>query len=102
MIVIGNTTEFPNINKPVDMFSAEEIDQLESGMLSGLGERELVAPKQKLSDTFDWLEAGNWKAGDYRWEEWEKRLDRISDMMDSIEEILHPEERNEDEEGDRI
>lgn len=53
LIVIGNTSELPSINKPADMFSAEEIDQLESGMLSGLGERELVVLKQKLSDTFD-------------------------------------------------
>ncbi len=63
MIVIGNPLEFPNINKPADMFSAEEIDHLESGMLIGLGERELVGLKQKLSDTFDWLEAGTGKTG---------------------------------------
>ena len=64
MIVIRNIPGFHKLNKPEALFPAEEVDQLETGMLAGLSQEELLALKQKLSDTFDWLESGDWGIGD--------------------------------------
>ena len=99
MIVIGNIPYFPKVKEPKNLFSAEEIDQLDSEMLAELSHDELVALRQKLSDTFDWLESGDWDIGDPRWDEYGKRLDHVNDMMDSIDEILNPgKDWDEDEE----
>ncbi len=91
MIVIGNIPDFSKLKKPANLFSAEEIDQFDAGMLTGLSQNELIALRQKLSDTDDWLESGDWDIGDPRWDEYDERLDRISDMIDRIDEILNPE-----------
>lgn len=97
MIVIDNTPEWPNQKRPKDLFSAEEIDHFNYVMLEGKDREKLLAIKQKLADTFDWLDSGDCEIGSPQMQEWEKRLDRLNDMMDKIDEILYPEEETDDE-----
>ena len=42
-----------------------------------------------MSDSFDWLESGNWDLGDPRWKEWENRLDRLNELMAYVDEYLY-------------
>ncbi len=100
MVVIGNIPDIPKLKKPANLFSDEEIDLFDAGMLTGLSQNELIALRQKLSDTDDWLESGDWDIGDPRWDEYEERLNRISDMIDRIDEILNPESWDEDDDED--
>ena len=87
VVVIHPGLKGARLRQP-EVFSAEEIDRLDEGMLSGMDRRQLIALLQKLSDSFDWLVAGDWDPDDPRWEEWDKRLDRLDNMMDIIDGIL--------------
>lgn len=85
------------LRKPANLFSGEEIDRLDEGMLSGLGREELQTLKQKCSESFEWLDSGDCEIGSPEMLEWEKRLDRLNEMIDKIDEILDPEEETDDE-----
>ena len=76
--------------KPADLFSAAEIDRMDEGMLAGKSREALLALRQKLSDTFDWLDSGDCGIGSPEMRAWEKRLDRLTDLIDHIDEILNP------------
>ena len=82
----GNIPVFSGSEKPADLFSAEEIDELDVGMLSGIQREELDALRRKLSDTYDWLESGDWEEEDPRWDVFEKRLDHIREITELIDE----------------
>ena len=85
--------------KPADLFSAAEIDRMDEGMLAGKSREALLALRQKLSDTFDWLDSGDCGIGSPEMLAWEKRLDRLNNLLDNIDWILDSEEEleNEDE-----
>ena len=53
------------LRKPANLFSGEEIDQLDPAAFAGMSRPELYAMKRKLSDSFDWLESGDWALGDF-------------------------------------
>ena len=80
------------LRKPADLFSGEEIDRLDPAAFAELSRAELHALKRKLSDSFDWLESGDWNLGDPRWKEWENRLDRLNILMDVVGELLYSDE----------
>lgn len=79
---------FSNMEEPSDLFSAEEIDALDEAVFSGLGRRELLALRQKLSDSFDWLDSGDCDVDSPEMKEWERRLDRLNKLMDRADELL--------------
>ena len=91
----GNIPVFSGWEKPADLFSAEEIDALDAGMLSGKKREELAALRRKLSDTYDGLESGDWEEDDPRWAVFERRLEHISEITEMIDEILDPDEDDE-------
>ena len=77
------------LRKPADLFSGEEIDGLDPAAFAEMSRAELHALKRKLSDSFDWLESGDWNLGDPRWKEWENRLDRLNELMAFVDEFLY-------------
>ena len=77
-----------NIIEP-KIFTGEEIDRLDPAAFACMSRPELHALKRKLSDSFDWLESGNWDLGDPRWKEWENRLDRLNELMAFVDEFLY-------------
>lgn len=102
MIVIqaGGLPDWKKYKKPADLFSAGEIDRLDERMFAGKSREELVLLRQKLSDSFDWLDTGDCDPGSPEWKDWERRLDRLSDLMDNIDGILNPEEQFDDEDDE--
>lgn len=76
------------MKRPADLFSGEEIDRLEPAAFAEMSRAELHALKRKLSDSFDWLESGDWDLGDPRWKEWENRLNHLNALMDVVDELL--------------
>ena len=93
----GIIPDFSGWEKPADLFSAEEIDALDAGMLSGMSREELAALWRKLSDTYDGLASGDWEEDDPRWAVFERRLEHISEITELIDEILDPDEDEDDE-----
>ena len=92
MVVI--TSGFPDFRekrKFGDLFSPEEIDVLDPGMLSGMSREQLVALRKKLSDTSDELDA-DCDPGTPEWALWERRMDKLDELSDRIDEILEPED----------
>ena len=77
------------LRKPADLFTGEEIDQLDPAAFAEMGRPELHALKRKLSDSFDWLESGDWDLGDLRWKEWENRLDRLNVLTGVVDDLLY-------------
>ncbi len=102
MIVIqaGGLPDWKKYKKPADLFSAGEIDRLDERMFAGKSRDELIWLRQKLSDTFEWLDSGDCDIESPEMQAWERRLDRLSDLMDNIDGSLNPEEEfdNEDDE----
>ncbi len=86
------------LKKPKDLFSGEEIDRLDRGQFAGIGRSELFALRRKLSDTFDWLDPGDCEIGSPKMLAWERRLDKLNDLLDAVDEILKPDEEIDDEE----
>ena len=82
-------SDLSGLRKPADLFTGEEIDRLDPAAFAGMNRPELHALKRKLSDSFDWLESGNWDLGDPRWKEWENRLDRLNELMAYVDEYLY-------------
>ena len=80
------------LRKPANLFSGEEIDQLDPAVFAGMSRPELYAMKRKLSDSFDWLESGDWALGDPRWKIWENRLDRLNELTDVVDDLLYSDE----------
>jgi len=80
------------LKRPADLFLGEEIDRLDAAAFAGMSRAELHALKRKLSDSFDWLESGDWNLGDPRWKEWENRLERLNELMDCVDEMLSAED----------
>ena len=74
--------------KPADLFSGEEIDRLDERMLSGLGRKELLALKQKCSDSFNWLDSGDCAVDSPEMRKWERRLDRLNEILLSVSAFL--------------
>ena len=95
----GNIPDFSGWEKPADLFSAEEIDALDAGMLSGMSREELAALWRKLSDSYDGLESGEWEEDDPRWAVFESRLEHICEITELIDEILDPDEDDVSEPG---
>jgi hypothetical protein len=91
---------FSGVKKPADLFSAEEIDCLDEEWLVGKSREELLALERRLSDTFDWLDNGDCEADSPEWTEWERRLDRLQELMDQIDESLNP-DANYDEDDEK-
>ena len=92
MVVI--TSGFPDFRekrKFGDLFSPEEIDALDPGMLSGMSREQLVSLQKKLSVTLDELDA-DCDPGTPEWETWERRMDKLDELSDRIDEILEPED----------
>ena len=77
------------LRKPTDLFSGEEIDRLDPAAFAGMNRPELYVLKRKLSDSFDWLESGDWDLGDPRWKEWENRLDRLNVLTGVVDDLLY-------------
>ena len=80
------------LRKPADLFTGEEIDRLDPAAFAEMSRAELHALKRKLSDSFDWLESGDWDLGDPRWREWENRLDRLNSMTELVDGLLYSDE----------
>lgn len=85
-------SEAYGLKRPAELFSGEEIDGLDSCAFAGMSRPELFALRRKLSDTFDWLDPGDCGIGSPEMLAWERRLDRLNDLMDNIDERLNPEE----------
>ena len=97
MVVI--TSGFPDFRekkKTGDLFSPDEIDALDPGMLSGMSREELVSLRKKLSDTSYELYA-DCDPGTPEWDLWEQRMDKLDELSDRIDEILEPEEEDYEE-----
>ena len=88
----SGVSNLSGLRKPADLFSGEEIDRLDPAAFAEMGRAELHALKRKLSDSFDWLESGDWNLGDPRWKEWENRLVRLNVLMDVVDELLYSDE----------
>ena len=80
------------LRKPADLFTGEEIDRLDPAAFAEMSRAELHALKRKLSDSFDWLESGEWDLGGPRWREWENRLDRLNSMTELVDGLLYSDE----------
>lgn len=89
----------PERKPPADIFSPAEIDNLNKDMLEGMSREGLLALRHKLSVTSDELDPGDCDPGSRQWAIWEHRMDRLEEMMDCIDEMLEPED-DEDEEED--
>ena len=87
----------PQKKAPADVFSPAEIDTFNTDMLDGMGRERLLALRHKLSVTSDELDPGDCDPGSRQWAAWEKRMDRLEEMMDCIDEMLEPEEEDWDE-----
>ena len=99
MVVIGNIVpEFRKRKARTNVFSAAEVDDLDPAMLSGKEREELSALQQKLFDTAEELDPGDCDPDDPGWELWEKRMDRLDLMMDTIDEMLEAESWDEEDE----
>ena len=101
--VIAIRSGMPDVSRlrrPADLFSGEEIDRLDYGRFESLSRAELFAVRRKLSDTFDWLDPGDCGIGSPEMLAWERRLDRLQDLMDNIDERLNPEEDYTDEDDE--
>lgn len=97
--MVAITSGFPDFRekkKSGNLFSPEEIDALEPGMLSGMSREQLALLRKKLSDTSDELYA-DCDPGTPEWDLWEQRMDKLDDLSDRIDEILEPEEESEDD-----
>lgn len=93
MIVIrSGMPRFSGVQKPACLFSAEEIDQMDEGLFAGKDRNQLLAFRQKLSDTFEWLDSGDCDIESPEMQAWERRLDKLNEMMDVVDGILIPEE----------
>ncbi len=94
MIVIqaGGRPDWKKYKKPADLFSAGEIDRLDERMFAGKSRDELIWLRQKLSDTFEWLDSGDCDIESPEMQAWERRLDKLNEMMDVVDGILIPEE----------
>ena len=88
----SGVSNLSGLRKPADLFSGEEIDRLDPAAFAEMGRAELHALKRKLSDSFDWLESGDWDLGDPRWKAWENRLDRLNELTDIVDELLYSDE----------
>ena len=84
---------------PADLFSAAEIDRLDEQMFTGMSREQLLALRQKLSDTFEWLDSGDCDPGSPEWKAWERRLDKLGDLMEMADGILNPEEEWDEADG---
>ena len=90
--VIAIRSGMPDVlgmKRPADLFSGEEIDRLDPAAFTGMSRPELYVLKRKLSDSFDWLESGDWDLGDPRWKEWENRLDRLNELTGVVDDLLY-------------
>ena len=74
-------------DKAADVFSAEEIDRLDVWKLAGLDKAQLSALRQKLADTYDRLEPGDCGADPSGIKVWKKRLDKLNDLMEAVDEM---------------
>ena len=93
MIVLrSGMSRFSCVQKPSCLFSAEEIDQMDEEMFAGKDRDQLLVLRQKLSDSFEWLDSGDCGIGSSEMQAWERRLDKLNDMMDAVDGILNPEE----------
>ncbi len=94
MIVIqaGGFPDWKKYKKPSDLFSAGEIDRLDEQMFAGMSREHLIQMRQKLSDTFEWLDTGDCDIESPEMQAWERRLDKLNEMMDVVDGILIPEE----------
>lgn len=94
MIVIpaGGFPDWKKYKKPADLFSAAEIDRLDEQLFAGMSWEQLVRLRQKLSDSFDWLDTGDCDPGSPEWTAWERQLDKLGDLMEAVDGILNPEE----------
>lgn len=93
MIMIRSGFPFTRRGRPADLFSAEEIDRLDVWKLAGMDREQLSALRRKLADTYDWLEPGDCGIGSPEMKAWEKRLDHLNDLMDAVDELLEPGDR---------
>ena len=84
---------FARRRRPADLFSAEEIDGLNVRKLVGLDREQLTALRQKLADTYDWLEPVDGRIGPLEMKAWKKRLVKLNDLMDAADGLLEPEVR---------
>ena len=85
----SGVSNLSGLRKPADLFSGEEIDRLDPAAFAEMGRAELHALKRKLSDSFDWLESGDWNLGDPRWKEWENRLVRLNELTGVVDDLLY-------------
>lgn len=88
IMIRSGALPFSRLKQPSDLFSDEEIDQMDSGQFECMSRSELFALRRKLSDTFDWLDPGDCGIGSPEMLAWERKLDRLNDMMDAVDEIL--------------
>ena len=91
VIAINEISKFKatSLQKPTDIFTPEEIDRLSADDLHGKTPAELSALQQKLSDTQDELEAPEeYELDSPEWQQWDERLDKISDLILDIEDLL--------------
>ena len=79
----------PISDESKEVFSPEEIDQLNPAGLAGKPTAKLDALQKKLSDTYDDLyEPYDCEVNSPEWRKWEERLDRLTRMMDAVDEIM--------------
>ncbi len=93
MIVIGNSFPgFPKRRKCPDVFSADEIDRLDDGILAGKSRKQLETLRQKLEDTSEWLETGDCEIDSPEWKTWERRMDKLDSLMDRVDDLFAQED----------
>ncbi len=95
-VMIKGGFSFVKKRKPaVDILSPEEIDRLHPGMLFGMDRDSLVSLRRKLSVTEEELDI-DCDPGTSEWRLWEKRLDKMAELMDLIDEKLEAVDEQED------
>ena len=99
-VIVLNSGGWQTVRKPkpvAGVMSAEEIDRLDLGTLSGMSREGLAVLRKKLRLTMDELYP-DCDPGTPAWELWEHRFDKLDAMVDRIDEILDDEDFDIDQE----
>jgi len=84
--------DFEAKEPPADLYTGEEIYRMDPKRLAGKSREELLRIRQRILDTNNWLEVEDDADIDSpEWIRWERRLDKLSDMDDAIDELLQDE-----------